>query len=40
MATDIVKSWNALGLKVTVVVVETVTFKERLAAGNFDAALV
>ena len=40
MATDIVKAWTALGLKVTVVVVDTVTFKERLAAGNFDAALV
>jgi peptide/nickel transport system substrate-binding protein len=40
MAAEIVNKWNELGLKTNVVVVDAVTFKERLAAGNFDAALV
>jgi hypothetical protein len=40
MAAEIVNAWNALGLKTSVVVVDTATFKERLVAGNFDAALV
>ncbi len=40
MATDIVNAWNAIGLKTSVVVVDTPTFKERLVAGSFDAALV
>jgi peptide/nickel transport system substrate-binding protein len=40
MAAEIVNAWNKLGLHVSVVVVDTATFKERLVAGNFDAALV
>ncbi len=40
MATDIMNAWRALGLQVDVVVVDAATFKERLNAGNFDAALV
>jgi peptide/nickel transport system substrate-binding protein len=40
MAQDIMNSWRAIGLNVDVVVVDSITFKERLAAGNFDAALV
>ncbi len=40
MATDIVSAWNAIGLKTSVVVTDLPTFKERLVAGNFDAALV
>jgi peptide/nickel transport system substrate-binding protein len=40
MAAEIVNAWNALGLQTSVVVVDAATFKERLVAGNFDAALV
>jgi ABC-type transport system substrate-binding protein len=40
LAEGLVKSWNAIGLTTSVVVVDSVTFKERLASGNFDAALV
>ncbi|MEP7289624.1 MAG: peptide ABC transporter substrate-binding protein [Chloroflexota bacterium] len=40
MATDIAKTWTALGVQVNTVVVDPLTFKERLTAGNFDAALV
>jgi peptide/nickel transport system substrate-binding protein len=40
MATDVVNAWNTVGFKASVVVVDTPTFKERLVAGNFDAALV
>jgi peptide/nickel transport system substrate-binding protein len=40
MAADIVNAWTAIGLKASVVVTDTPTFKERLVAGNFDAALV
>jgi peptide/nickel transport system substrate-binding protein len=40
MAAEIVKSWTDLGVLVNVVVVDTVTFKERLTSGNFDAALI
>ena len=39
LAGEIVKSWNALGPKVTLTVVDASTFKSRLVAGNFDAAL-
>ncbi len=40
IAQDVVNAWNALGLRASVVVVDALTFKERLTAGNFDAALV
>jgi ABC-type transport system substrate-binding protein len=40
MAQEMVNAWNALGLRANVVVVDALTFKERLTAGNFDAALV
>jgi peptide/nickel transport system substrate-binding protein len=40
MAQEIVNAWNELGLKVELVVVEKQTFRERLIAGSFDAALV
>src|SRR5450432_2172293 len=40
LADAIVKSWTAIGIQATAVVVDTATFKERLTAGNFDAALI
>ena len=40
VARAITEAWNALGLRVELVVVDRQTFRERLAAGNFDAALV
>lgn len=40
MSTDIVTNWTALGIQVTKEVVDAQTFKGRLQAGNFDAALV
>jgi peptide/nickel transport system substrate-binding protein len=40
LAEGIVKSWNAIGLSTSVVVVDGNTFKERLTSGNFDAALI
>ncbi|MCC7209480.1 MAG: hypothetical protein IT323_19375, partial [Anaerolineae bacterium] len=40
LAQEIAIAWNNLGLAVNLVVVDAVTFRERLAAGNFDAALV
>ncbi len=36
----VAEAWRALGLGVDVVVVDRVTFRERLANGSFDAALV
>src|SRR5258707_8018287 len=40
LAEAVVKSWSAIGIHVSAVVVDTATFKERLTAGNFDAALM
>jgi peptide/nickel transport system substrate-binding protein len=40
MAEDIVNSWRALGLLPTLVVVDRITFRERLTSGNFESALV
>jgi peptide/nickel transport system substrate-binding protein len=40
LAQDMQKSWNALGLQVTLMPLDRVTLRERLAAGKFDAALV
>lgn len=40
MTESIVGAWRGLGLEVTRVVVDRTTFRERLASGNFDAALV
>src|SRR5260221_996239 len=40
LAEAVVKSWSAIGIHVSAVVVDTATFKERLTAGNFDAALI
>lgn len=40
MAQEIVNQWNALGLSVSLVVVEKATFRERLIAGSFDAVLI
>ncbi len=36
----VAEAWRALGLSVDVVVVDRVTFRERLANGSFEAALV
>jgi peptide/nickel transport system substrate-binding protein len=40
MAAEVVESWKKIGIQASVVVVDTPTFKERLVAGNFDAALI
>ncbi|MBX3080681.1 MAG: peptide ABC transporter substrate-binding protein [Anaerolineae bacterium] len=40
MANDIVASWKELGVDVSLIVVDRSTFRDRLATGNFDAALV
>lgn len=40
IAEDLINSWQALGLKASLLVVDKPTFKQRLVAGNFDAALV
>jgi peptide/nickel transport system substrate-binding protein len=40
IANDIVTSWDELGLDVSLIVVDRSTFRDRLATGNFDAALV
>jgi peptide/nickel transport system substrate-binding protein len=40
MAQSIAKTWSALGIPVSAVVVDTATFRERLTSGNFDAALL
>src|SRR5260221_8890458 len=40
LAEAVVKSWSAIGIHVSAVVVDTATFKERLTAGNFYAALI
>lgn len=41
LAQSVVERWNLLGrLRAEVVVVDSLTFRERLTAGNFDVALV
>jgi peptide/nickel transport system substrate-binding protein len=40
LAAGMADSWRALGIAVDVVVVDAVTFRERLASASFDAALV
>jgi ABC-type transport system substrate-binding protein len=40
MAQAIVDAWAEIGVRAEMVVVEPGTFRERLAAGNFDAALI
>lgn len=40
MAQEITAKWNALGVNVTLVVVDSPTLKDRLNSGNFDTALV
>jgi peptide/nickel transport system substrate-binding protein len=40
LADGVVSAWQSLGLSASVVVVDGPTFKERLDAGEFDAALV
>jgi len=40
MAQEIVKAWDGIGLKAQIVITDNKSLKERLTAGNFDAALV
>jgi ABC-type transport system substrate-binding protein len=40
LGSAITAAWTAVGIKATLTVVDKVTFRERLAAGGFDAALV
>lgn len=40
LAEQVKNSWNTLGLAVDLVVVDRATFRDRLSAGGFDAALV
>src|SRR5262249_21552594 len=40
MAQEIVKAWNGIGLHTQIVISDASSLKQRLTAGNFDAALV